>query len=126
MMDLSMDLGTNELSKDSEGFVKCRTHQNKDGVMVPDTPTREKEVIVGEDDLGSEPAISLEALDEESETIQEVSVAKVGPSAPVTLASPIKRDQEIAGGGGHSAPVILATTTTRPGTVTIGGAVNVL
>ena len=77
MMDLSMEnLGTDELSKDSEGFAKCRTHQNKDGMVVPDTPNHENEVIVVEDDLGSDPGISLGAPDGESEAIQEVPAAK--------------------------------------------------
>ena len=69
--------------------------------MVPDTPTREKEVITVEDDLGSEPGISIEAPDEESKPVLEVSVAKVVPSVPVTLAAPVKRDQEIARWGGR-------------------------
>ena len=148
MMDLSMEIpGTDEVSRDSEGFAKCRTHRNKDGVMVPDTPTREKEVITVEDDLGPDPGISIEAPDEETKPIPEVSVAKVDPSVSVTLAAPVKRDQGIAGGGGQSAPVIppaqgnqtelavrggssvpliLTTATIRPGTVTVEGAVNVL
>ena len=61
VIDISMEIeGTDELSKDSEGFSKCRTHQNKDGITVPDTPARDVAVIVVEDDLGSSPGVSLE------------------------------------------------------------------
>ena len=86
MMDLSaQNLATDELSKDSEGFAKCRTHKNKDGLVVLDTPTHEDQVIVVEDDLGPSPDIYLESPDEERVANREVTAARVGPSAPATL-----------------------------------------
>ena len=126
MMDISMEIGgTDELSKDSEGFAKCRTHRNKDGLTVPDTPARDETVIVVEDDLGSEPGISLEeeigfsavkvvAKVGQSEPMtlatsiqwDKETTGGVGPSVPVTPVAPVKCAQEIAGGGGLSAPMI--------------------
>ena len=134
------------MSKGSEGFTKCQTHQNKDGIVVPDTPYRKDEVIMVDYDLGPLPGIYLGAPDEESEAIREVPAAKIGLSAPATLVAPVKQATEGAGGGGPSAPVIPpaqgnqkervvrggpsvpvipATTTAEPGTMTVGGALNV-
>ena len=101
LMDLSMEMG-DELSKDSEGFSKYRTHQNKAGITVPDTPAHDGVVIVVEDDLGSEPEVSLE---EEEVIVMSKVLAMVGPSEPVTLVASTQPSKEITGGVGPSEPV---------------------
>ena len=99
IMDLSGEnLGTDELSRDSEGFARCQTHKNEDGIEVPDTPSRGSQVIVVDEDLGPNPGISLSAPDEET--------ARVGLSAPATLVAPGSQPVERAGGGGPSVSVI--------------------
>ena len=102
VMDISMEIGgTDELSKDSEEFSKCWTHQNKDGVTVPDTPARDVTVIVVEDDLESDPGVSLE---DETKINTDKVATKVGRSEPVTLAASVNQDKEMTGGVGPSEP----------------------
>ena len=115
--------GADELSKDSEGFTKCRTHQNKDGITVPDTPVRDS-IIVVEDDLGSDPSVSLEAPEEESETSLDKVVTKVGLSVPVTLAAPVHQDQEMTGGLGPSEPVTSTAPVKREQVIVGGGGLS--
>ena len=112
IMDLS---GVNlivpdEWSRDIEGFMKCRTHKNQDGVEVPDTPTRDTQIVEVDDDLGLEPGITLDGPEEERKVNMEVSATGIGPSDPVTLAALASNI-----GVGPSAPVI------PPGPVVRGG-----
>ena len=65
-MDLSGEnLIPDELSRDSEGFMKCRMHKNQDGLEVSDTPTRDDQIMI-EDDIGPEPVITLDAPEEQT------------------------------------------------------------
>ena len=54
---------------------------------MPDTPTRDTQIVEVDDDLGPEPGITLDAPEEEREVNLEVSATRIGPSAPVTLAA---------------------------------------